>query len=126
MKGYISVCAGTAPATHHTLSQTVLRMGSSPECEICSSSMLPEHARLSWDQRSATWVLTAAAAAGRSSRVNGSPVTTAVYLQHGDIIEMPDVFLHFQRVPDTPVFGGQAVDELRLAKLTRVLIGRAT
>lgn len=126
MKGHISVCAGTAPATHHMLSQTVLRMGSSPECEICSSSMLPEHARLSWDQRSATWVLTAAAAAGRSTRVNGAPVTTAVYLQHGDIIEMPDVFLQFQRVPDTPVFGGQAVDELRLAKLTRVLIGRAT
>lgn len=124
MKGHISVCAGDAPASHHALSQAVLKMGSSSECEICGSSMLPEHARLSWDQRSATWVLSAASAAARSTRVNGSPATSPVYLQHGDIIEMPDVFIRFQRVPDTPVFHGQPTDELRLARLSRVLIGR--
>ncbi|MDZ4405010.1 ATP-binding cassette domain-containing protein [Prosthecobacter sp.] len=127
MKGHISVCAGGSPADHYTLSSAPLKMGSSPDCELSSPGMLPEHARLVWDQRSATWVLTAASAiAGRSIRINGTSVSAPAYLQHGDIIEMPDVYIRFQRVPDAPVFRGQPIEELRLAKLTRVLIGRSS
>ncbi len=127
MKGHISVCASGAPANHYTLSNATLALGSAPECDICGAGMLPEHARLAWDQRSATWVLTPSSpVAGRSMRVNGVPVSTPVYLQHADIIEMPDVYIRFQRVAEPALFGGQPADELRLAKLTKVLIGRDT
>lgn len=127
MKGHISVCAGGASASHYTLSQAPLKLGSAGDCDISGAGMLPEHAGLAWEQRSATWVLTPASpVAGRSMRVNGTPVSSPIYLQHGDIIEMPDVFIRFQRVADPAMFGGQPADELRLAKLSKVLIGRDT
>ncbi len=129
MKGLISVCAVGSPVSHHTLGQVPLKIGSSAECDISGPAMLPEHARLAWDQRSATWVLTASSPhAGRAMRVNGISAAPAlsVYLQHGDIIELPDVFIRFQRVPEAPFWRGQTVDELSLSKLTRVIIGRDT
>ncbi len=127
MKGYISVCAAGSPVSHHTLGQEPLKIGSSVDCDISGSAMLPEHVRLAWDQRSATWVLTAVSALSvRSVRVNGTTPSLSVYLQHGDIVELPDVLIRFQRVPDTPLWRGQSVDDLRLAKLTRVIIGRDT
>lgn len=128
MNGHISVCANGAPPTHFLLSTATLKIGSAHSCDLClnGANLQPEHATLSWDQRSATWVLVPAnPAAGRVMRINGSIVSSKAYLQHGDIIELPDTFIRFQRVPETPVFRGQPTNELRLAKISKVLIGRS-
>lgn len=128
MNGHISVCASGAHPAHYLLSTATLKIGSATTCDLClsGSNLLPEHASLSWDQRSATWALQPFSnVAGRSMRINGIPVMAKAYLQHGDLIELPDAFIRFQRVPDQPVFRGQPTNELRLSKLTRVLLGRS-
>ena len=128
MNGQISVCVFGAPAVHYVLKEAALRIGSAPDCDLSlgGAHLLPEHARLTWEQRTATWVLTPfSPVAARTIRVNGITVASKAALQHGDIIELPDVFIRLQRVPDTPRHATKDLNEVKLHRLKRLMIGRA-
>lgn len=128
MKGHITVCAGDS-VQHFALNVAATRIGSGPDCDLrgTSGKMEPLHCKLDWEARSATWTLTAASpSAGDRTRVNGAKLTAPAYLHSGDIIELPEMFIRFMRVPDAPKFQGAEVSEVRLKGVQRLVFGRDT
>ena len=128
MKGHITVCAGET-IQHFALNAATTRIGSGADCDLrgTGGKMEPLHCKLDWEARSATWILTAASpSAGDRTRVNGVKLSAPAYLQSGDIVELPDMFIRFMRVPDAPKFRGAEVSEVRLKGIKRLVFGRDT
>lgn len=128
MNGHITVCIGDE-ILHYTLSSGITRIGSAPDCDLISSArgVEPEHCRLEWEMRSATWMLRPSTrTAGERMRINGVAVTAPAYLQDGDILQLPDMYIRFQRVPDPPGMLGKAVSELSLRQHKKLIFGRDT
>ncbi len=127
MRGQITVCRGVEVA-HYGLGTGSTQIGSGEQCDLRGESpaLLPVHALLDWDERSNAWKLSPASPeAGRSARINGIPLQAPAYLHHGDLIELPDLFIRFSRVPDPPVFRGAEMDEIPLRSLQSLVFGRA-
>jgi ABC-type multidrug transport system ATPase subunit len=128
MKGHITVCAGDS-IRHFALNTTTTLIGSGRDCDLQGSSpqMQPLHCQIEWDIRSATWILIpSSAAAGERTRINGAKVLSPAYLQSGDILELPDMFIRFLRVPESPKFRGVETHEIRLQGLRQLTFGRDT
>ncbi len=126
MKGHITVCAGET-IQHFGLNTSATRIGSGAECDLrgTSGKMEPLHCIIDWDERSANWKLTPSSpAAGDHTRINGLKVTAPAWLQGGDIIELPDMFIRFTRVPDAPKFRDSEVEEIKLKDVSRLVFGR--
>lgn len=128
MKGHITVCAGET-IQHFGLNTSTTRIGSGANCDLrgTSGKMEPVHCTIDWDERSATWKLTPASpAAGDRTRINGVRVTAPAWLQSGDIVELPDMFIRFVRVPDAPKYRGAEVGEIKLKGIQKLVFGRDT
>lgn len=127
MRGQITVCRGVE-VTHFGLGTGSIQIGSGAQCDLRgdSAALLPVHALLDWDERSHAWKLSPASPeAGKATRINSLALHAPAFLQHGDLIELPDLFIRFSRVPDPPVFRGAEADEIPLRSLRSVVFGRA-
>ncbi len=125
MRGQITVCADDQ-IQHFALSAGATRIGSAPDADLRGARLEPQHARLEWDARASAWTLAAATPqASATLRVNGVAAAATTYLQNGDIIEMPDLFIRFLWLPDPPRHRGRETEEIRLHGLRRLVFGRA-
>ncbi len=128
MKGHITVCAADS-IRHFALGETTIYIGSANTCDLqCAHpNIQATHCLIEWDARSATWLLKPTnPAAAEHTRINGVKALAPAYLQSGDIIELPDHFIRFQRVPEPPRFREATTHEIKLAGLSRLIFGRAT
>lgn len=128
MKGHITVCAADS-IRHFALGESAVSIGSASHCDLQSPDprVAPTHCVIEWDARSATWIVKPSSpAAAEQTRINGIKLLSQAYLQSGDIIEIPDLFIRFQRVPDSPRFRGADTSEIKLAGLKKLVFGRAT
>lgn len=127
MKGHITVCAD-AQIRHFALGEGSIRIGSGSDCDLQSSNPNLEavHCLIEWEPRSATWVVKPASpSASQNTRINGVKVAVPAFLQSGDIIELPDLFIRFQRVPDPPQYRGADTNEIKLSGRRRLVFGRS-
>jgi ABC-type multidrug transport system ATPase subunit len=79
-----------------------------------------------WNPRRATWVMQCAAALTFPVSINGRLVGPAEQfpLAHLDTVELPGVFMQFNRLLAEPMFGGHPVDRIPLGSKP-LTIGRA-
>ncbi len=127
MKGKLTFCLNDQVLRYELAKDgDVLGANTGCQLQISGANIEPQHCEFAWESRSATWTIRAASPrAEKSIRVNGSRISSVCYLQDGDIIEIPDVVLRFERMPDQPVFQGQPVTEVALKGLKTLVFGRA-
>ncbi len=97
-------------------------IGASPSDDFRLEALgVPGALAFQWDARAASWNLQTG---HRNTTVNGRAVTTGVpiALNHNDRIELPDLFLRFDRFPADCTLEGVAVDEIELG--AGLIIGR--
>ena len=127
MQGHIDVCS-LNDVQRYTLTKEPVRLGSGNQCEIVlkTPGVAAEHCALEWDSQSATWMLKPSISKADSLvRIRGSVVRSGVYLQNDDVIELPDTFIRFQRIPSLPQFRGEFVSEVNIQNISKLVLGRA-
>ncbi len=129
MKGYLTVCAGESIQHCELNPATPTRIGSAAgnELRLENPQIAPNFCQLKWETGAGTWVLSPLhPSAGERIRVNGMRLDGNHYLTNGDVIELPDVFLRFERDPEKPILNGAPVEEIPLRGHKQLTFGRST